>query len=112
MQFDRRGFLQAGAAFTFAAAVPRLASAQVTFAPQPGAWRSFLTVTRLEIVNPAGETQAWIPLPSVNEEDWFRSNGNQWSTNGKATLARDPKYGAEMLHVEWTEDERAPVIEV
>ena len=51
-------------------------------------------------------------MPSVNEADWFRSNGSAWTTNGTAGLERDPKYGAEMLHVEWVEGETAPAVEV
>jgi transglutaminase-like putative cysteine protease len=112
MHFDRRDVLKTGAAFAFAAGLPQLASAQGAFAPQPGAWRSFRIVTRLEIAKPEGKTQAWIPLPSVNEKAWFKSEDSQWTTNGKAAKARDSKYGAEMLHVEWAESEKAPVVEV
>lgn len=112
MHFDRRDFLKTGAAFTVAAGLPQFASAQGAFAPRPGNWRSFQIVTRLEIAKPEGKTQAWVPLPSVNEKDWFKSEGSQWTTNGKATKARDPKYGAEMLHVEWPDGEKAPVVEV
>jgi transglutaminase-like putative cysteine protease len=112
MHFDRRDFLKTGTAFAFAAGLPQFASAQGAFAPRPGVWRNFQIVTRLEIVKAEGKTQAWIPLPAVNEKDWFKSTGCQWTTNGKATKARDPKYGAEMLHVEWAEDEKAPVVEV
>jgi transglutaminase-like putative cysteine protease len=112
MHFDRRDFLKTGAAFAAAAGWPQFASAQGAFAPQPGAWRGFQIVTRLEIAKPEGKTQAWIPLPSVNEKDWFKSEASQWTTNGNAVQARDPKYGAEMLHVEWAESEKAPVVEV
>src|SRR6202011_537422 len=39
--------------------------------------------------------------------------GNAWTTNAKtAEIERDPRYGAEMLHLEWAEAERAPVVEV
>ena len=112
MHFDRRDFLKSSAAFTFAAGLPQLAAAQGTFSPRPGTWRNFAIVTRLEIATPEGKSQAWIPLPSVNEKDWFKSNGSQWTTNGKATKARDPHYGAEMLHVEWPDGEKTPVVEV
>jgi len=112
MHFDRRDFLKSSAAFTFAAGLPQLAAAQGTFSPRPGTWRNFAIVTRLEIATPEGKSQAWIPLPSVNEKDWFKSNGSQWTTNGKATKARDPHYGAEMLHVEWPDAEKTPVVEV
>jgi transglutaminase-like putative cysteine protease len=112
MHFDRRDILRTCAAFSLTAALPRLAAAEGIFAPRPGRWRSFEITTKLEIVQVAGTTQAWIPLPSVNEKDWFRSEGSRWTTNGQATQARDPRYGAEMLHVEWAAGETAPVVEV
>jgi transglutaminase-like putative cysteine protease len=112
MHFDRRDFLKTSVACTLAAGLPRPVSAKGTFAPRPGAWRNFEIVTRLEIAKPQGRTQAWLPLPSVNEKDWFKSNGSRWATNGEATPVRGPRYGAEMLHVKWAEGEKAPVIEV
>ncbi len=112
MRFDRRDFLKAGAGVGLAAALPRLALAEARFAPQPGKWRNFEITTRIEIAQPADKTQAWIPLPSVNERDWSKSTGNQWTSNGNAAIARDPHYGAAMLHVEWDESEKAPVVEV
>jgi len=112
MHIDRRDLLKSGAALAFAGAMPKLAFADVAFDPKPGVWRTFEVATTLEISQPGGATQAWVPLPSVNETDWFRSHGNRWTTNGKAALTRDPRYGAEMLHVEWPAGEKAPVVEV
>ena len=108
MHFDRRDFLKTGTALAAAVALPRITWAQGAFAPQPGTWRSYQVVTRLEIAQAEGKTQAWIPLPSVNEKDWFKSESSTWTTNGKATQVRDPKYGAEMLHVEWANGEKSP----
>jgi transglutaminase-like putative cysteine protease len=108
----RREFLKAGVALAFAAELPTLARADVNFDPTPGTWRNFQVTTRLEIAWPTGISQAWIPLPSVNEKDWIRSGDSQWTTNGKAVLARDPHYGAEMLHVAWAASEAAQVVEV
>ncbi|MBN8920425.1 MAG: transglutaminase domain-containing protein [Rhizobiales bacterium] len=109
---QRRTILQGGVALAAAAMLPRTAFAQQGFAPQPGAWRQFQVVTRLDIADARGRTQAWIPLPSVNEADWAQSNGSTWRTNGHGTLRRDPKYRAEMLHVEFAESEKAPYVEV
>jgi transglutaminase-like putative cysteine protease len=108
----RREFLKAGMALTLAAEWPTLARAGVNFDPTPGTWRNFQVTTRLEIAWPVGISQAWIPLPSVNEKDWFKSSDSQWTTNGKAVLARDPYYCAEMLHVAWAASEQTPVVEV
>jgi transglutaminase-like putative cysteine protease len=113
MTMNRRQVLQAGGALAAASALPNLASAQATFAPTPGAWRNFQTVTRLEIAKPAGEVQAWIPLPAFSADDWFKPAGSTWTTNAKtAGIKRDAKYNAEMLHVAWAADEKAPVVEV
>lgn len=110
MYLDRRTLLKAGAAVTLTAGLPRFASA--AFNPQPGAWRTFDLVTKLEIAKPEGKTQAWVPVPAVNEADWFKSLGSQWTTNGTAALKRDSKYGAEFVHVEWKDGEAAPAITV
>ncbi|MET0194187.1 MAG: transglutaminase domain-containing protein [Hyphomicrobiaceae bacterium] len=110
---NRRQVLKAGGALAAATALPNVATAQATFAPTPGAWRNFQTVTRLEIAKPAGEVQAWIPLPAFSAEDWFKPAGSTWTTNAKtAEIKRDAKYNAEMLHVVWAADEKAPLVEV
>lgn len=57
--------------------------------------------------------QAWIPIPSVNEADWFRSGETTWTGNAASvTRVSDPKYGAQMLHATWKDDEITPLIEV
>ena len=112
MSIDRRELLQAGFVLSAAAALPCAARADVAFDPQPGAWRSFEIVTRIEIVDAGDNRQAWVPVPAINEPDWFKSLGSDWACNGRVHLARDQKYGAEMLHVEWIDDEKAPFIEV
>jgi transglutaminase-like putative cysteine protease len=110
--FNRRELLKTGAALSFTAGFPRYGSAQGVFAPRPEGWREFQVTTRLEIANAKGKTQAWIPVPSVNEVDWFKSAPSQWTSNGKAALKRDPHYGAEMLHVEWADISTTPMVEV
>lgn len=112
MNLDRRTLLKAGAAVTLTAGLPRFASAAGTFNPTPGNWRTFEIATKLEIAKPEGKTRAWIPVPAVNEAEWFKSLGSEWTTNGGATLAREPKYGAEFVAAEWKDGEAAPVIQV
>jgi transglutaminase-like putative cysteine protease len=108
----RRNFLKGTAVLATAAALPRTAGAQATFAPRPGIWRTYEVVTRVRIALPEGNTQAWIPVPSV-ETDWFKSDNSTWITNARsATLKRDPKYGCRMVHVEWAEGLKVPGIDV
>jgi transglutaminase-like putative cysteine protease len=109
----RREFLQSGAALTAVAVLPRGASADTPFAPKPDAWRKFEITMRVEILNPSGKAQAWLPLPAVAEPAWTQPLGNEWKTNAKSAVTeRDAKYGAQMLHVEWADGEGAPAAQV
>lgn len=112
MTIHRRDLLKGGAALSLAGVLPTAASAQVTFAPKPGAWRNFQIVTRLEIAKPEGVTQAWVPVPSVNETAWFKSDESTFTSNAKsATLMHDAKYNAGFVHAQWQGSDSA-VIEV
>ena len=54
-----------------------------------------------------------MPLPSVDEADWVRPGDSAWKTNAaSATVERDPKYGAQMLHLVWADDAGSLVAEV
>jgi transglutaminase-like putative cysteine protease len=109
----RREFLQSGAAFTLMAGSPSGAVANTRFTPKPDAWRKFEVTTHVEIAKRPGKAQAWVPLPAVAEQDWTQPLGNEWTSNAKsAVLVRDPRYGAQMLHVEWSEGELAPVVQI
>jgi hypothetical protein len=112
MSIDRRTLLKAGASLSLVAALPDAARADVIYDPRPGAWRSFQVTTRIEIAAVGDGRQAWVPIPSVNEADWFKSLATDWTGNGRVSPARDPKYGAGMLHVEWADDENNPFVEV
>ncbi|WP_374368457.1 transglutaminase-like domain-containing protein [Dongia sp.] len=112
MILGRRDLLQMGAVTGLAALLPTHARSENAFAPQPGTWRHFEIVTRIDIAPGATASQAWIPVPSLNA-DWFRAERSTWSTNAQAAdLVSDSKYGAEMLHVIWSAGETAPSIEI
>ena len=59
---DRRYFLKSSAAATATAAAAAVLPWREAFAAAPG-WRTFETVTRVEIEWPKGVTRAWVPLP-------------------------------------------------
>ena len=110
---SRRDMLKTGACAAAALALPGPAGAQVAaFAPEPGAWRDFEVATRLDL--PAnGKAQAWIPLPSMREDEWIKPGKNAWETNAlSAEIVRDQKYGAELLHLVFKDGETAPRVEV
>jgi transglutaminase-like putative cysteine protease len=115
IDMNRRELLKTGGALAAASALPGVALTQgtSTFAPAPGAWRSFQTVARLEIAKPGGPAQAWVPLPAFNAPEWFRPAGSTWTvSSGAAAIKRDAKYGAEFLHVTWADADSAPAVEV
>jgi len=106
----RRDMLKAGLAAGALGFAPRLASAQANFSPVPKGWRTFVLTTRLE---PTFASKAWIPLPTLAADDWQRPGTTTWTGNAKrAERVRDPKYGAEMLLVEWAADQQNPLVEV
>jgi transglutaminase-like putative cysteine protease len=106
---NRRRFLQSSAAVTVAQALPWSALA---LAAGQG-WRTFETVTRVEVADPFGVARAWIPLPLSVDTDWHRTLDNAWTGNAaRAQVLRDPKYGFKMLYAEWPEKEMKPAIEV
>lgn len=112
MIFNRRELLSAALISSAAMIFPKAAYAQAVFAPTPGRWRSFEVTTRLDIAQPKGATQAWIPLVSVNEQDWFRPAGAEWRSNGKTNEHKGDRHAPGLLHVQWDESEKAPFVEV
>jgi len=116
---DRRSFLKLAAAVPAVASTSRLptfvspaGAQQKEFAPRSGAWRTFEITTRVEVLEPAGVSRVWVPLPSV-KSDYQRPLGDQWSGNAKVMkTASDPLYGATMLYAEFASGEGAPVVEV
>ena len=106
----RRTFLQAALMTPVIAGLPVLSKAAVAALNQ--GWRTFELVTKLEIANPERVSRTWIPLPYALKTDWHMPLGNTWSGNGKMQAVIEPKYGAEMLYVEWQENEKAPLLEV
>jgi FtsP/CotA-like multicopper oxidase with cupredoxin domain len=104
---DRRAFLQTSAAAAATAALPW------RDAPASAEWRTFETVTRVEVLKPRGVSRAWVPLPMVDDTDWHKAIGNSWTGNAaRAQVASDGKYGATMVYAEWRDGEPAPVLEV
>jgi transglutaminase-like putative cysteine protease len=109
---NRRDMLRAGLAAGALGLAPRLASAQgAAYAPVPKGWRTYVLTTRVEPT--AGTTKAWILLPAFEAPDWQRPGAVTWTGNAKvAERVRDPRYGAEMLRVEWAADQQSPLIEI
>ena len=118
MSVTRRDFVKTAAAFAafpalFGRTVAHASLAPALFAPTPGAWRHFEIRTVVEIAEPNGPMQAWIPVPSFAGDGWMLPGETNWaSKTGTVERVRDDRSGAEMLHVGWASGEADPTIEV
>jgi transglutaminase-like putative cysteine protease len=108
---DRRTFVKTSSLVPLVAALPQLAGAQAArvFSPQPGTWRTFEVVHRVELLKPMGVVKVWLPVPVV--EDSYQRNANStWTvSSGKADRSTDPVYGAGLLAVEFDRADSKPV---
>ena len=87
---DRRTFLKTSTAAAVSQAFPVSLSAATE-------WRTYETVTRVELQWPKGVSRAWVPLGLAGDSDWHQSIGSAWTGNAsQAQVARDGKYGVSM----------------
>ncbi|TFW28988.1 transglutaminase family protein [Massilia arenosa] len=110
----RRALLQAAPAALLVSTFPSLALARAAeerrFQPQPGEWKSFDVITRVEL-KATGPSTVWVPLPTV-DTDWQRSGTSSWSGNQtSARIGSDGKYGAKFVVAEF-DGSVPPVLEV
>src|SRR5882724_4433374 len=104
---DRRNFIKTGIALPAAATLPW----QGAYAAPEAPWRTFEITTRVQVLKPKGVSRAWLPLPMMDDSDWHRSAGNEFSGNAARTqIYSDGKYGAGMLYAEWAAETPAPVV--
>ena len=68
----RRTLLKAAPAAGFIAATPLALRAQSTV-DSTSNWRTFEVATRLEITEPTGQVEAWVPLPLMQKTPWFET---------------------------------------
>jgi hypothetical protein len=83
----RRTFLQASLAVSATAALatlPRLARASTEGA---GKWRVFEVTTQVEVLQPAGVTRVWLPLPLAEDTPYQKGLGNTWKADGASLSA-------------------------
>jgi transglutaminase-like putative cysteine protease len=98
----RRNFLL-GAAAGSAALALRMPRAQAADAAADQGWRTFETVTRVDVAEPAGTTRVWLPVPMRQATDYQHTLDTHWDAPGaaRAKLVTLPGYGVELLAVEW-----------
>ena len=87
----------------------RSAGAESMFAqssPPGSGWRTFEIDTTVEILEPAGRTLLWIPLPSSARTDYQRLLDTKFTVGGDgghAEVLRVPGYDVTLLRVEWAD---------
>ncbi|HET7065779.1 MAG TPA: transglutaminase domain-containing protein [Rudaea sp.] len=66
-------------------------------------WRTFELITEVDVAEPAGRTQLWLPVPSAQHTDYQRSLAPTWKAPGAshARIVKIPGYDVSLLHVEW-----------
>jgi transglutaminase-like putative cysteine protease len=111
---ERRRFLElAGGSSALMLAGVRSDGSGLAAEPTGDGWRTFEVTTRLEILEPAGATRAWVPVPLMADTDYQRRLGDSWESNGpEPRLWRDGKYDAGAVHAEWPADAKAPALRV
>ena len=112
--FFKTSALAASLAMPAWARAAEAAPAAAPFAPNPAAgWRRFEVTTRIEPAQGDGVVRAWVPLPSLDEAEWFRPLGNLWQGNADVMrVVHEPVYGATMLYAEWAAGGTVPELEV
>jgi transglutaminase-like putative cysteine protease len=107
---QRRRLLQAGLAATLALPALTAKAQERRFEPQVGPWRTFELMTTVNVAEPKGRTQIWLPVPDI-DSDWQKSLDNSWIGNASsARLVSDPARGVRMLHAEFAETTAAPTL--
>lgn len=66
-------------------------------------WRCFEVTTQVEVAQPSGPTQLWIPLPDGARAEYQRRLTLAWDAPrpAQASVVRVPGYDVELLHVRW-----------
>jgi transglutaminase-like putative cysteine protease len=107
---QRRRLLQAGIAATLPLPAFTAWAQERRFEPQVGPWRTFELTTTVNVAEPKGRTQIWLPVPDI-ESDWQKPLDNAWTGNAtNARLVSDPARGVRMLHAEFADTVQAPTL--
>ena len=111
---QRREFLKQGLAVSAGLAIGGLPKfVRLAGAQEPAKWRAFEVVTRVEVTNPVGGVRTWVPIPLMNNTNYFKRQGDTWTGNYSSVKSvQYDKYGTGLVFAEWSATEKAPVLEV
>ena len=112
MQINRRRLLKLGGAFAGTLLLPEPIFAQERFVTVQGDWRKFYIVTQIKFSKMDKAAQAWVPVPSVDQEEWSRALGTDWTTNATSAQLEQTESGADLVYLEWNNEEPEAVAEI
>jgi transglutaminase-like putative cysteine protease len=111
---NRRAFLKQSAmvsAGLMVGGIPKFT--RRAFADDPTKWRTFEVTTKVEVTNPVGAIRVWLPVPLLNNTDYFKREPDTWTGNFKSARAvQYDKYGTGLLLAEWAPGEKEPTLEL
>jgi transglutaminase-like putative cysteine protease len=82
-------------------------------ADDPTKWRTFEVITKVEFIDPLGAVRVWVPVPLLNNTDYFKREGDTWTGNFKAARSvQVDSYGTGLVFAEWLPTEKAPSLEI
>jgi transglutaminase-like putative cysteine protease len=82
-------------------------------ADDPTKWRTFEVITKVEFIDPVGAVRVWVPVPLLNNTDYFKREGDTWTGNFKAARSvQYDGYGTGLVFAEWLPTEKAPSLEI
>lgn len=82
-------------------------------ADDPTKWRTFEVITKVEFIDPLGAVRVWVPVPLLNNTDYFKRQGDSWTGNFKAARSvQVDRYGTGLVFAEWQPTEKAPSLEI
>ena len=104
---DRREFLKSGTAVPAAAALYGLPGLAVGAAASH--WRVFEVTAEIEVLQPAGVTRVWLPVPLTADTDYQKALGNSWSAEGgEIAFSEERKYSLGIVGASFPESTRTP----
>lgn len=111
---DRRAFLKQSAVVSAGLVVGGIPQfARRVYADDPTKWRTFEITTKVEVADPVGAIRVWLPVPLLNDTDYFKREPDRWTGNFKSARAvQYDKYGTGLVFAEWAPGEKSPTMEL
>jgi transglutaminase-like putative cysteine protease len=110
---NRRDFLKHSLSVSAGVALSGLPKFSPLARAEEGKWRTFEVTTRVEIAEAVGASRAWIPVPLMNNTNYFKREPDSWSGNYKDVHAvQTDNVRAGLVFAEWAPGEKNPTLEV